>query len=118
MSTPASTNPFKKIALVAETVGKDIVKGVEYPIEFLVKAEAVIASAIKDQPEVKTAILGLVTQAQTVIADSAGVLANKGVDFSADSKTLADAEAFFEYFKNTFIPMVEQIYAEVKADIQ
>jgi hypothetical protein len=106
----------------AEDVGKGVVKGVEFavihPIEFCAKAEAVLASAIKDSPEVKASILNLVKQAAGVIADVATDVADKGIDLQADTKTLTDAEAFFSYFKSTFIPLVEQVYADVKADVQ
>jgi hypothetical protein len=106
----------------AEDVGKGVEKAVEFaivhPIEFCVKAEAVIASAVKDSPEVKTAVLGLVKQATGVIGDVATATAEKGINLADDAKALADAEAFFNYFKSTFIPLVESLYAEVKTDVQ
>ncbi len=106
----------------AVDVAKGVEKGVEYavihPIEFCVKAEKVLASAIKDQPEVKNAVLALVKQASSVIADVGTDVAEKGINLQDDAKTLADAEAFFNYFKANFIPLVESLYAEVKADVQ
>lgn len=110
------------IKVGAEDVGKGVKEGVEFaivhPIEFCVKAEAVLASAVKDSPEVKTAILDLVKQATGVISDVAVDIADKGINLTADTKTLTDAEAFFTYFKSTFIPLVESLYAEVKADVE
>lgn len=111
------SNVFETVGHDLRIAAVDVAKGVEYPIEFLVKTEAVIASAIKDQPEIKSAVLNMIQQAQVVIADTVGAVADKGIDLTADAKALADAEAFFEYFKNTFIPLVEQIYSEVKADL-
>lgn len=119
-------NVFKTIGhdvkVGAEDVGKGVEKAVEYaivhPIEFCVKAEAVIASAIKDSPEVKTAVLDLVKQANGVIGDVATDIADKGINLSANAKTLTDAEAFFTYFKSTFIPLVESLYAEIKAEVE
>jgi hypothetical protein len=106
----------------AEDVAKGVEKGVEYgivhPIEFLIKAEKVLASAIKDQPEIKDAVLALVKQASGVIGDVSTDVAEKGLNLQDDAKTLADAEAFFTYFKDKFIPLVEMVYAEVKADVQ
>ena len=106
----------------AVDVAKGVEKGVEYaivhPVEFCMKAEKIIASAIKDQPEVKAAVLGLVKQATGVIGDVGNDVAEKGINLAADAKTLADAEAFFAYFKGNFIPLVEKLYAEVKADLQ
>jgi hypothetical protein len=102
------------VAHAAVDTGKVIVK----VVEFLPKVEAVIASAIKDQPEVKSAILDLVKQATAVIGDVATDAADKGINLAADAELLADAEQFFSYFKSEFIPMVESVYAEIKTDVQ
>jgi hypothetical protein len=87
-------------------------------VEFLPKAEKVIATAIKDDPEVKAAVLDLVKQATAVIGDVSTDVADKGINLAAGSKTLVDAEQFFSYFKSEFIPMVESVYAEIKTDVQ
>ncbi len=100
-----------------KTVAVDTAKFIEEPIQFLAKAEKVIASAIQDQPAVKQAVMSLVQQAQTVIADTVGDVAGKGLNLAAAAKTLSDAEQFFAYFKDTFMPLVESLYAEVKADV-
>jgi hypothetical protein len=102
------------VGTVLKTIGTDIVKGVE----FLPKAEKVISSAIKDQPLVKNAILSLVAQGTKIVEDGSVAAAQKGVNLLADAATLADAEAFFAYFRATFIPIVESVYAEVKADVK
>jgi hypothetical protein len=96
-----------------ETVGHDIV----IAVEFLPKAEKVIATAIKDQPAVKAAVLELIAQGTKVVGDVSTVAADKGINLAADTQALTDAEAFFTYFKNTFIPAVEAVYEEVKADV-
>lgn len=118
------SNIFSDIGHGVEVAGKDVAKGavevgkaVADVFEFLPKAEAVIASAIKEQPEVKTAVLDLVKQATTVIGDLATDAADKGINLTSDAKTLADAESFFAYFKSTFIPLVEQLYGEIKSDL-
>jgi hypothetical protein len=111
-------NPMNAIGHDLKVAAVDVAKGIEYPISFLVKAESVIASAIKDQPEVKTAVISLIAQAESVIGDVATASAAKGIDLASDAKALADAETFFNYFKSTFIPLVEQVYTEVAADVQ
>jgi hypothetical protein len=83
-------------------------------VEFLPKAEKVIASAIKDQPAVRAAVLTLVEKAGSVIGDVTVATADKGINLAADAKTLADAESFFTWFKTNFIPVIEQLYSEVK----
>ena len=100
--------------------GKGIAKGVDVaivqPIEFAVKAEKVIATAIKDQPIVKDAIMELVKQANTVIDDFKTDVSDGLINLRADEKTLNDAEAFFNWFKSTFIPNMEQVYGDLSAD--
>ena len=96
----------------------DVAHVIEAPISLLVKAEKVLASAIKDQPDVKAAVINLIKQAETVISDVTIVSASKGLDLASDAKALADAEIFFQYFRSTFIPLVEAVYKEVAADIK
>lgn len=111
------SNPIEKIGHDLKVAAVDTEHVIVRTVEFLPKAAAVIASAIKDQPEVKTAVLSLISQATVVIGDVATDAADKGIDLAADAKTLADAEAFFDYFRSTFVPLVEAVYAEVKADV-
>jgi hypothetical protein len=112
------SKPIEAIGHGLKVAAEDVARGIEYPVVFLMKAEKVLASAIQDQPEIKTAVLQLVSQAQAVIGDTAGAVAEKGFNLSQDAKALADAEAFFSYFKSTFIPLVEKIYSEVSTDLK
>ena len=96
---------------------EDIAKGVEATVLFLPKAARVLDSAIKDQPAVKAAVLELIKQGTTVIGDTATAGAAKGMNLASDAKALADAEQFFQYFRDSFVPLIERIYDEVKADV-
>ena len=108
------------IKVGAEDVGKGVETAVQFaivhPIEFLAKSEVVFADVIKDSPTVKTAVLTLIKQATTVIGDTATDVADKGLNLNSDEQTLADAEAFFTYFKNSFIPLIETVYKAISAD--
>jgi hypothetical protein len=101
-------------------VGKVVVKGVDvaivHPIQFTLKAEKVIATAIKDQPVVRDAVVAMVKQATTVIDDFNTDVAGGFINLRADEKTLQDAEAFFNWFKSQFIPQMEQVYGDLEAD--
>jgi len=105
----------------AKDVGKVVVKGVDVaivqPIEFAVKAEKVISTAIKDQPVVRDAVMAMVKQASTVIDDFKTDVAEGFINLRADEKTLQDAEAFFNWFKSTFIPQMEKVYGDLSADV-
>jgi fibrillarin-like rRNA methylase len=106
------------VSNVIDTIGKDILHGVEFPFEYTAKAIKVLDSAIKDQPAIKAAVIDLIKQAETVIGDSAKDVAEKGLVLTDDAKTLADAEAFFQYFRDQFCPLVANVYAEVASDLQ
>jgi hypothetical protein len=109
------------IKVGAVDIGKDVAKGVDVaivqPIEFVVKAEKVISTAVKDQPIVRDAVMALVKQATTVIDDFKTDVSDGLINLSADEQTLKDAEAFFNWFKSTFIPTIEKVYGDVSADV-
>ncbi len=119
------SNPFEAIGHGIETgavdVGKGVAKAVNVavvqPIEFGVKAEKVLASAIKDQPIVRDAVVALVKQATTVVQDFKTDVSDDLINLTQDEQTLKDAQAFFNWFKSTFIPTVEQVYGDISADL-
>jgi hypothetical protein len=119
------SNPFEVIGhgiqQGVEDVGKGIVKGVDVvivqPIQFAMHAEKVLSTALKDQPIVRDAVIALVNQATTVINDFKTDVSDGFINLRADEKTLKDAEAFFNWFKSTFIPTVEKVYGDVIADV-
>jgi len=99
-------------------VGKGVAKGLDVaivqPIQSAVKAEKVIATAIKDQPIVRDAVVALVNQATTVINDFKTNVSDGFINLRADEQTLKDAEAFFNWFKSSFIPSMEQVYGDIE----
>jgi hypothetical protein len=106
-------NEFEKIAT---DVGHGLEKVAEFP-KFVVKAAAVVGTAIKDQPQVKEVLTTLVSDGEAIIASGALDIAGKGLNLINDAATLALVEAYFAYIKSTVIPMVETIYGQVKADV-
>jgi len=99
------------------TVLKDIV---EAPVELInwgFKAEKVLATAIKDQPQLKTVLTALIKQAESIGTAGIAAAGGSGLNLTADATVLADAEAFFAYVKSNVVPLVESIYGEVKADV-
>lgn len=112
-----SENVFEKIGHGIKVGAEDVVHGVEDVVAFLPKAAKVLGTAIKDDPQVKAQVLELVKQAEAVIADTALAASEKGINLTQDAKALGDAEAFFTWFKSSFIPFVERVYGELKADV-
>ncbi len=111
------SNIIVKIGDGIETAATDVVKVVTDSVSFLNKAESVIVTAIKDQPAIKAAILQLISQANSVIADGSKAVASDGTNIAADGITITAAEVFFTYFEKTFIPLVESLYYNIKADL-
>jgi hypothetical protein len=112
------SNPITTVGHDIKTVAVDVAHVAVDVVEFLPKAASVIASAIKDEPTVRTAVLDLVKNASAVLASGTVAVTDKGVNLVADASVLAAAEAFFGYFKTTFVPLVEQLYGEVVADVK
>lgn len=111
-------NAFEKIEHGVEVAGEAVLHGVEYPVKFLVAAEHVLATAIKEQPEVRSAVIDLVKRAELVVADVTVAAGEKGFDLASDAKALASTEQFFSWFKASFIPLMSKLYSELKADLQ
>lgn len=110
-------NIIEKIGHEIGLAGKDVEHEVLDVVEWLPKAEVVVTTAIKDQAEFKAATLDLLKLGSTVVADVAVDTADKGINLTADKQTLIAAEAFFTYFKNTYVPMIESVFEQVKANM-
>ena len=98
-----------------EAVGKDVLHVVEYPFVHAAQMVAVLTEAMKDEPTVKQAIVGLVDQAEGVDVDAVAAIASKGINLADDLKALQDAASFFAYFKNSFLPVVEAAYKDIQS---
>lgn len=99
------------------TVLKDIGKVVVWPIDHLGKVISAINTALKAEPAVKTAIVGLLTKIQTLTNDAAAAATADGLNVPADMATATAAAALFTYIKDTFIPQLEAAYNSEKAAI-
>lgn len=95
----------------------DTVHAVEEVVGALPKAVAVLSTALKNEATLKTTVLNLIEEGAKVIGDGTLAAASKGTNVVEDAATIADAEAFLTYFKNTFLPAVASLYGELKADI-
>jgi hypothetical protein len=112
-----STNVITEVGHGIKTAAVDTAHAVVKVATALPRAAAVLATALKDEPQVKTAVLALIAQGAKIGADGAIDVADKGTNLVEDAATVADCEAFVNYFKQTFIPTVAALYSEVKADL-
>jgi hypothetical protein len=112
-------NKFEAAVEDAGKVALNVVDGkyIDEAITWTEKAASVLATAIKDQPALKTALTTLVTKAEAIGADAVTDAAGKGLDLASDAKTLADVEALFAWIMSTLVPLIESVYAEVETDV-
>ena len=100
-----------------ETVAVKVEEGVVKALSVSEKTLAILTTSLKDEPELKATIVGLITAAEKIIADGSTATAAKGINIAADASTLADAEAFFTYFKSSFIPVVESVFTDLTTSV-
>jgi hypothetical protein len=100
-----------------EEVVKDVVEAPVKLIEWGSKAEKVLATAIAEQPELKTVLTQLVTKAESIGTAALSAGGSSGLNLTADEAVLADATDLFIFVKNTVAPLVESIYGQIKSDV-
>lgn len=106
-------NPINAIEHVAE----DVVKGIEYPFSHLAQAIKVISTAIKDQPEIKNAVVILIEKCDAIGVDAMKDIGEKGLNLSDDLDTARKIADLGDYLKTSFFPLVVKVFGEIKADV-
>lgn len=104
------------VITVIKKIGEKILSIVEWPIVHSVMLFEMLKDFEEDEPKVKTAIVGLVEQFEALTPDVLEALADKGMDIPEDMKAAADVKALFSYFKDKFLPAIEDAYADFKKD--
>jgi len=110
-------NIIQDIGKGIEVVGKDTKKVAEDVFIALPKVITVLSTAIKDNDEVKGAVLGLVSNAAPVIADVEVDILSKGLNLPSDLATIQALWQFAVYFKSEFLPVIESVYEQIDVDI-
>jgi hypothetical protein len=107
---------LSKIGHALHMAGEDTLHVAEDTVSWLPKVEAVLVEALKDEPAIKAAVLGLVKAGAAVVASGTVAVVDKGANLVQDAATVATAEEFVTYFQETFLPAVEALYKVVVAD--
>jgi len=109
---------------IAETIAhgikigaEDVAHAAEEVVGAIPKVISVLGTALRDEPAVKSAVVDLVKEFGTLTADGALAVAAKGADLTEDAAMVSASVQFLTYFKDTFVPVVEKLFGEVKADI-
>lgn len=97
------TNPFIN---ALEDVGKVLA----WPFVHVARVISILTVTLKDYPAVRVAVVGLVSQVETVAADVATAAAQGELNAASDAAELAAALALFNYVKTTFLPAIEAAY--------
>ena len=92
-------------------------KAIIWPFKNGAKVIEVLTTGLKDEPEVQTAIVGLVKKIQEVSEDSVVAIAARGLDVPDDIQTVTDAKALWLYVMQTFLPAVEGAYKDLATDV-
>jgi hypothetical protein len=103
-------NIFKKFFGAVEVV-------IESPVKAVEKIATIFEEVKTDEPELRAALVGLVGKAEAVGGDIAIDTTADGLNVTADIATLQAAGEMISYFRTTVLPLIEQIYGQVKADL-
>jgi hypothetical protein len=107
---------MKLLTSIGNALG-GVIHLVEEPFEDAGKLEKLLATAEKDEPEVKAAVLKLVSLVEPVGADATTDVSAGGLNVASDLKTFNDAAAVYTYVKTTLVPLAKQVYGDFKSDL-
>ncbi|MGA9071856.1 MAG: hypothetical protein WB424_16455 [Terracidiphilus sp.] len=100
------------------SVIKDIAKGIAWPFVHAAQVIEVLTAALKDEPSVKDAVIGLIQEIKTVGEDALTAAAAKGLDVPDDILTIEAAQTLYTYVQTKFLPAVESAYKDEAAALQ
>ena len=105
-----------KILSSIKTALGSVIHVVEAPFSEAENLGSLFATAEKDGPALKAAGLQLVALVEAVGADGAADVAGSGLNVASDIKTFQDVAAVYSFVKGTVVPLLKQVYGDVKAD--
>lgn len=103
-------NVFEKIVADVENVAKE-------PIAIATKVKTIFEQVTADTPQLRTVFVGLVGKLEAVSGEITADVSAGGVNISGDVKTFQDAAAAISYFRTTVLPVVEQVFGQIKSDL-
>lgn len=103
---------------IFEKVAKEVGTVIAYPFFHVTKIIEILTDVLKDEPTVKTAVVGLIQQIESVVKDATYAASAYGLNMTDDVAEIIAAKALFEYVKSTFLPDVEAVYKDLAVDIE
>ena len=101
---------------ILQKVLADVENVVKEPIAIATKVKTIFEQVTEDTPQLRTVFIGLVSKLEAVGGDITAVVNADGVNISGDVQTFQDAAAAISYFRATVLPVVEQVYGQIKTD--
>ena len=87
-----------------------------WPFVHLARAAAILKTALAEFPALRTAVLGLMTQIDTLITDIGVAASQEVINIASDAAEVQAAIALWNYVKLTFLPAIKAaINGEVQA---
>jgi hypothetical protein len=103
---------------IFEKVAKEVGTVIASPFVHTTKIIEILTDVLKDEPTVKTAVVGLIQQIESVVKDATYAASAYGLNMTDDVAEIIAAKALFEYVKSTFLPDVEAVYKDLAVDIE
>ena len=101
-----------------EVIGRDVLNVAEWPFKHLSQLIGTLAAALKNEPQVKTAVVGLISAIESLTADIAADVAANGLNVASDVLTATAAESLLIYVQKTFLPAIEAAYKDIAAAVE
>lgn len=115
---PSLTLQANAFSADISNVGHKILLGLEYPEKWVAKAISVTATAIEEEPELKTVVQNVARDGVLIAAQVAKVVAAQGRNLADDAGLLGEIQNFFlGDIGGQLVPIVEKLYGEVKVDL-
>jgi hypothetical protein len=114
------SNTFEKDLAKVGHVALNVVDGhyIADALTYTEKAAAVLATAITDQPELKSTLTTLVTKVEAIGADLVVDATGKGLNLASDAATVAAVEDLLSWSKATLVPLIESIWGQLTTDVK
>ena len=100
-----------------ETIGEDVLHGVEKVFSVVDKTGKVVESLIHNESTLKPVLVRSIQDAVALAGEVDTCITEKGLNLADDQKLLTAIKAYFDEIKATLIPEVEKVYGEIEADV-
>jgi len=117
-SMPVSSVPMKSASRRPHKAGEEVLHVAEFPFTKANQVASLIEAGLADEPQVETAIVGLVKEVETVTADGVEDIAGNGLNLPADFQMVQGLAALGKYAKEVFFPADEKAFTDLSSIVK